>query len=418
MLLTAPMLALWAHKGRSLLRVHMSPHLSKFAQSVRGSTVVGMRRRADALEAKGETIIDFGIGEPDFDVPEPVKAAAIKAIQDGRSRYVDPRGLAELRELIARFEAEHHGVAVDADQIVVTPGSYGALSLLTRAILEPGDEVLVMEPCWGPYRGLVLLTGATPVAVPMSTSQGRFVIDAERLSAAVTPRTRAIILNTPWNPTGRVLSPAELTGVAAVAQRHDLWIIADEVYSELVFGDVKHVSAASLEPEVAKRTVIATSLSKAYAMTGWRLGYCVAPPELASVLGRLNQYATRCATSLVQYAAVAAFTDGAPFVEVMRQEYSSRRDVMVAGMNQIAGVLCPPPEGTFYAFPQMPETWGDSRDIAEFLLNEAGVIVTPGSAYGDSSRHHLRLSFATSTTAIEEGLSRLQAALAGYDVGG
>ncbi len=395
----------------------MSPQLSKLAQSIHESTVVGMRRQADALEAGGNTIIDFGIGEPDFDVPEPIKAAAIKAIEDGRSRYVDPRGLAELREVIAAFQTHQHGIAVDADQIVVTPGSYGALSLLTRAILEPGDEVLVMEPCWGPYRGLVLLSGATPVAVPMATSQGRFAADPEPLRAAVTPRTRAIILNSPWNPTGRVLSAAELAGIAEVAERHDLWIIADEVYSQLVFGDATHVSAASLGSEVAKRTLIATSLSKAYAMTGWRLGYCVAPSQVASVLARLNQYATRCATSLVQYAAVAAFTDGAPYVETMRQEYSRRRDVMVAGLNQIEGILCPPPEGTFYAFPQIPENWGDSRDVAEFLLNQAGVIVTPGSAYGDSSRHHLRLSFATSTPAIEEGLSRLREVLPAHYAG-
>ena len=389
----------------------MSPHISKFAQLIGGSTLVGMRRQADTLEASGVKIIDFGVGEPNFDVPAPIKEAAIKAIRSDHSHYVDPRGLLELRDLIARVESSKQGSAINIDQVVVTPGTLGALSLVTRAILSPGDEVLVIEPCWGPYRNLVLLTGATPVGVPMRTHEGRFEIDADRLAAAVTSQTRAIILNTPWNPTGRVLSLAELTAVAETAKHHDLWIIADEVYSEMVFTGAEHVSIASLEADVAGRTVITTSLSKSHAMTGWRLGYCIAPPELVQMIGRINHYSTRCASSIVQHAAVTAITDGAPFVNEMRQEYSRRRDVIVAGLNQIDGVVCPTPEGTFYAFPQFPEDWGDSRGVANVLLKESGVIVTPGSAYGPSSRHHLRLSFATSMAAIGDGLSRLQIAL-------
>ena len=370
-----------------------------------------MRRQADALEATGVKIIDFGVGEPDFDVPGPIKEAAIRAIRDGHNNYVDPRGLVELRDLIAHFETGQHGLIIDPDQVVVTPGTLGALSLVSRAILNPGDEVLVIEPCWGPYRNLVLLTGAIPVGVPMRTIEGRFLIDAERLAAAVTARTRAIILNTPWNPTGRVLSLPELTAVAEIAEHHDLWIIADEVYSELVFAGAKHVSIASLGADVAQRTVITTSLSKSFAMTGWRLGYCVAPPKLAQVLGRINHYSSRGASSIVQHAAVTAITDGEPFVEHMRQEYSRRRDVIAAGLNQTDGVVCPIPEGAFYAFPQIPEDWGDSKDVANFLLDEIGVIVTPGAYYGPTSRHHLRLSFATSMASINEGLSRLQDAL-------
>jgi aspartate/methionine/tyrosine aminotransferase len=278
------------------------PPLSKFAQSVEGSTVVGMRRQADALEAKGMRVIDFGIGEPDFEAPPPVREAAIKAIRDGHGNYIDPRGLLELREVIAVFEAERHGLTVDPEQIVVTPGSYGGLSLITRALLDPEDQVLVLEPCWGPYKAITKLVGAEPVGVPMGVVDGRFVIDGDRIEAAVTPKTRAIILNSPWNPTGRVLLEPELTGIAAVAERHDLWIIADEVYSELIYGNARHVSIARLGPEIAARTVIATSLSKSFAMTGWRLGYCIAPPELAALLARLNLYSSRCATSIVQHA--------------------------------------------------------------------------------------------------------------------
>lgn len=385
--------------------------ISKFAQSVGGSTVVGMRRRADVLATSGVDIIDFGVGEPDFDVPPPIKEAAIKAIRDDKSHYVDPRGLFELRESIARHETEQQGHPVDPDQVVVTPGTLGALSLITRAVLNPGDEVLIIEPRWGPYRSLVSLTGATPVGVPMSTQAGRFIVDAERIATALTDRTRAIILNTPWNPTGRVFSLQELNAVAELAKRHDLWIISDEVYSKMVFAGAEHISMASLGADVAKRTVIATSLSKSFAMTGWRLGYCVAPPELAVVLGRLNHYSTRCASSIVQHAAIVALESGAPFVDDMRQEYSRRRDAIAAGLNEIEGIVCPIPEGAFYAFPQIPENWGGSEAVANYLLEESGVVVTPGSAYGSSSRSHLRLSFAASMPAIQEGLRRLQNAL-------
>jgi aspartate/methionine/tyrosine aminotransferase len=392
----------------------MSPHTSKFAQSVGESTIVGMRRHADALEKSGVDIIDFGAGEPDFDVPAAIKDAAIQAIQDDHSHYIDPRGLAELRNLIARAESNQQERVIDPDQVIVTPGTLGALSLVSRAVLNPGDEVLVIGPRWGPYRNLVLLTGAVPVDVPMSAVEGRFLLDVDRLAAAVTPQSRAIIVNTPWNPTGRVLSLSELTALSEMAKQHDLWIVADEVYSEMVFTGARHVSIASLGRDIAERTVITTSLSKSFAMTGWRLGYCVASPELAPLLARMNHYSTRCASSIVQHAAITAITDGAPFVEEMRQEYQRRRDVIAAGLNRIDGIVCPIPEGTFYAFPCFPEHWGDSKDVADFILQETGVIVTPGSAYGISSRHHLRLSFASSMAAIDEGLSRLQGVLPGH----
>jgi aspartate/methionine/tyrosine aminotransferase len=389
----------------------MSSHISKFAKSLGESTIVGMRRQADALEKSGVNIVDFGAGEPDFGVPTAIKKAAIRAIENDHSHYIDPRGLIELRDLIARNESDQQGRTVDPEQIVVTAGTLGALSLLTRAILNPGDEVIIIEPRWGPYRNMVMLTGAVPVGVPMGSNGGRFILDAERIAAAVSSKTVAIIVNTPCNPTGRVLSTAELTEVADLAKRHDLWIIADEVYSGIVFAENEHVSVASLGDNVADRTIVATSLSKSLAMTGWRLGYCIAPSHIAPLLARINHYSTRCASSIVQHAAITAIKDGATFIDDMCHEYSRRRDVIAAGLNQIDGIVCPVPEGTFYAFPGFPERWGDSRDVASRILQETGVIVTPGSAYGSCSRHHLRLSFATSMAAIEDGLLRLQKAL-------
>ncbi|NKB59283.1 MAG: aminotransferase class I/II-fold pyridoxal phosphate-dependent enzyme [Alphaproteobacteria bacterium] len=389
----------------------MPPEISTFAQSLGGSTVVAMRRKADALEAAGMEIVDFGIGEPDFDVPEPVKAAAIAAIQGGHGKYVDPAGLPQLRESICRFEKQCHGTDAPPENIVVTNGSYGALSMIMRAILNPGDEVLLIEPCWGPYRQMVRLCGAVPVGVPMPTVEGRFVLEKEPIADALTTRTRAIIVNTPWNPTGRVLSREELTAVAAVAERHDLWIVADEVYSELIYDGAEHVSVATISPETAARSVIASSLSKSFAMTGWRLGYCIAPPDLAAVLTKINHTTTRCAPSIVQHAAVAAFEEGLPSVEAMRDEYARRARAVARGLNQIEGVICPVPEGTFYALAQIPEQWGGSAAVADDLLTKAGVIVTPGAAYGPSCEHYIRLSFATSMDIIEEGLTRLRRAL-------
>jgi len=392
----------------------MTAQVSKFAQAVGGSAVVGMRRKADAVEASGIKVIDFGIGEPDFEAPPPVREAAIKAIRDGHGNYVDPRGLSSLREAIAQFENDSHGHCVSPEQIVVTAGSYGALSVVTRSLLDDDAEVLALEPGWGPYKALVELTGARAVGVSMDTQDDRFVIDVGRLEDAVTPRTRAVIFNSPWNPTGRVLSTPELRAIAEVAERHDLWIIADEVYSELIYGDAVHESIAALSPEVAARTLITTSFSKSFAMTGWRLGYCVASAQMAPLLARVNQYTLRCPTSFVQHAGIAAINEGGPFVAAMLAEYTQRRDAIAAGLNAIDGVACPYPEGTFYAFPAIAREWGDSRDIADRLLEQAGVLLTPGSAYGAASCHHLRLSFATSVDVIEEGVARLRAAAASF----
>ena len=385
----------------------MCPMVSKFAESTTGSSVVEFRRMADALEAKGITIVDFGIGEPDFEAAPIVNKALIDSIESGQGKYVDPSGLPALREAIVAFEYAQHGLVADPGQVVVTTGSVGALSLASRALFDPGDEVLLLEPCYGPYRNLTKLTGAVPVGVAMPKEQGRFVVDSGRLAAAVTSKTKAVIVNTPWNPTGRVLNLTELQGIADIAERYDLWILSDEVYSELIYGDNRHVSIAGLGEQTAARTVIMNSVSKTFAMTGWRLGYCLGPLSLAPVLSRINHLTTRCATSFVQYAAITAYSEGMSHLETMRAAYIERREAIAAGLERIAGIRCPLPEGTFYAFADFPEDWGNSRPLTQHLLAEGGIVITPGSAYGEASRFNLRLSFATSMDVIEEGLARL-----------
>ena len=382
--------------------------LSLIAQGLTGSSVVESRRRADRLAEQGVRILDLGAGEPDFQAPPVVVEAAMQALRDGSGQYVDPRGLEALRERIAAMETARHGHPVTPDQVVVTTGSFGALSIACRAILDPGDEVLIPEPFWGPYRNLVQMSGGVVVPVPAEAIDGRFAFPGDARAERITGRTRAIVINSPNNPTGRVLSLAELRAVADLALAHDLWIIADEVYGELVFGDAVHRSVATLGPEVARRTIIANSLSKTFAMTGWRLGYCIARPDVATVLARMNHYSVRCPTSFVQHAAVTAFDDGWQAVEEMRQSYLRRGQLVAGRLARLPGVRFAPPEGTFYAFPRIPEAWGDGTTFAARLLDEAGVLASAGRAYGASAAQHLRFSFATSTAVLDEAFDRIE----------
>ena len=386
----------------------MPPQLSPLSQSLGQSAVVAFRRIADELEARGIEIVDLGIGEPDAHSPEPVIEALIRALHDGHDKYVDPRGLAPLREQIAAFENERHEIRCSPDEIVVTTGSVGALSLATRALFAPGDEVLLPEPCYGPYRNQVRLTGAMPKGVAMPIVDGQPRLDADALRAAIGPNTKGIIVNTPWNPTGRVLSETELSALAELANESDLWLIADEVYSELTYPPHRHRSIANLSAETAARTITVNSVSKAFAMTGWRLGYCVAPKAVADVLATINHLTTRCATSFVQYGAVAAYEHCNGHIERQRAAYRRRRDTLLGLLDDVTGLHCPEPEGTFYAFASFPAEWGDSRDVARALLEREGVVVTPGSAYGETTRHYLRMSFATTSSQIREGVTRIR----------
>jgi aspartate/methionine/tyrosine aminotransferase len=386
----------------------MPPKLAPIAQSLGQSAVVAFRRIADDLEARGVEIVDLGIGEPDAHSPEPVIEALVRALRDGHDKYVDPRGLLALRECIAQFEGQRHGLRCAVDDIVVTTGSVGALSLATRALFGPGDEVLLPEPCYGPYRNQVRLTGATAKGVAMPIVDGQVRLDSDALRAAIGEQTKGIIVNTPWNPTGRVLSAMELESLGALAVEKNLWVIADEVYSELTYEPHHHLSFATLDPDIAARTITVNSVSKAFAMTGWRLGYCIAPTSAADVLSTINHLTTRCATSFAQHGAIAAYEHCLDHIDRQCTSYRQRRDTMAEALSGLNGVHCPLPEGTFYAFARFPDKWGDSRALARALLESEGVVVTPGSAYGASTRQYLRMSFAASESQIREGVARMQ----------
>ena len=386
-----------------------TPVLSAVAQAMVGSASVESRRRADALAAAGRRIYDLGIGEPDADTPAVVKAAAHEAIDRGEGHYVDPRGLQALRERIVRFEGERHGLTIASDQVVVTVGSLGALSITLCALLDPGDEVVIFEPFWGPYAGMVKLAGGVPVTVPARETADALAPDFEAFTARLTARTRAVVLNSPNNPSGKVWSAEELAHLAALCEARNLWIVSDEVYSELVYDEHRHVSIATLSPAAARRTIVTTSLSKSFAMTGWRLGYCVAAPEVAAVLAKINHYSVRCATSIAQWAAIAAFDDADRLLGEMRRLYAHRRDLVGAAFARFPGFRYRKPDGTFYAFVRLPDHVTDTKAFVERLLEEEGVVVGSGTAYGASSHRYIRISFATDDATIEQGIARIGA---------
>lgn len=367
------------------------------------SATVAIADRARAMKAEGLNVVDLSGGDPDFPTPEPIVAAMQRAIEAGQTHYVASRGVPELRQAIAaKLERENHLHYDPATEILVTPGAKLALFCAILALVDEGDEVLLPEPAWVSYRPMIKLAGGIPVGVSLSAGDN-FALSEELLRRFVGPRTRLIILNTPNNPTGRVYSNEELGAVARVAVDYDLLVISDEIYESILFPPHEHVSLG-LHPGMADRTLTVNGFSKAHAMTGWRLGYIAARASLIEAIFMIHQHSATCAPSFVQYAGVAGLEGQAPWIETMRREYEVRRDMVVEALAGLNGVQCPPPEGAFYAFPRVG---GDDLEVAERLLSQARVAVTPGSAFGEAGAGHLRLSFATSRERLRQGLDRM-----------
>lgn len=364
------------------------------------------------LRATGRTITDLAKGEPDQPTPSVVTDAAIAALRDGHTRYTVSRGIPELRTAIAKKLAADNEVHVDpADGIVVTPSAKHALFVAMMTILDPGDEIIVPSPGWVSYRAIAHLVGARAVPAVLHGADG-FRLTKEILAGSLTERTRAVLVNTPNNPTGRVLDAAELDDLAEFVTEHDLLVITDEIYETIRFGGSPHLSVAA-RPECAERTLTVNGLSKSHAMTGWRLGYLAGPPDLMTVALKVQEHTVSCATSFVQDAAVAALNGEAEDdVALMVAEYARRRDLVVSALDGLGGLSCPAPDGTFYAFPDISAAGhGDSAEFAEWLLREAGVAGVPGPAFGSGGEGHMRLSFAVPTTELSDALDRMSAAL-------
>lgn len=364
----------------------------------------GIRRFFD-IAATMEDVISLGIGEPDFTTPEPILRAGIESLQRGETHYTSNSGLMELRRAIAEHLDRLYGQTYNpASEILITVGVSEALYLACAAVLDPGDEVIIPEPCFVSYAPEVVFAGGVPVMVPTSAENG-WQVTAEAIEAAVTPKTKALLLGYPSNPTGAVMTRERLNEIAAVVKRYNLLVISDELYDRLVY-DTQHVCFPSL-PGMYSRTILLMGFSKAYAMTGWRIGWAAGPAEIMEMMRRVHQYTIMCAPTPSQYAALVAIKEGEPFVEEMRQEYDRRRRLIVSGLNEI-GLTCMEPKGAFYAFPSIAVTGMDENTFAEKLLQEERVAVVPGSAFGPSGKGYVRCSYATAYEKIEEALERMR----------
>ncbi len=364
----------------------------------------GIRRFFDLI-AGVEGVISLGVGEPDFITPERFRRAAVESIQDGRTKYTSNYGILPLREAIAEHTTKLRGVRYDpANEILVTVGVSEAVDLALRATLEDGDEVLIADPSYVAYVPGIVLAGGIPVPVPTDADHD-FRLRPEDLRAAITPRTRAVLLGFPNNPTGAVLSAEDVDGIAALAAEHDLIVYADEIYDRLVYG-AAHESIVS-RPGMRERTVYLAGFSKSYAMTGWRVGYACAPAEVIEMMMKIHQYSVMCVPTAGQYAALEALRSGEADVQRMLGEYDRRRRRIWERFNAM-GLRCFEPRGAFYCFPDVRSTGLDDATFAERLLTEEKVVVVPGSAFGDGGRGHIRACYAASMEQIDEACDRIE----------
>ena len=380
------------------------------------SATLAMAARAKALRAQGIDVISFSTGEPDFDTPERIKRAAIKAMETGQTKYTEVGGIPELRAAVCHKLKRDHGLEYTAEEVTVSCGAKHTLYNIDMALLNPGDEVLIPSPYWVSYPEQVRILGAIPVPVLTHERTG-FDLDPDAVRAAVTPRTKMIILDSPGNPTGAVFSPEALRAIAAIAVERHLWVVSDECYESLTY-DGRHVSIASLGPEIKARTIVVNTCSKAYAMTGWRIGYAAGPRAIIKAMTDVQSQVTSNPTSIAQWGAIEALAGPQDDVAKMVGEFDRRRRAIVAGLNAIPGVTCGTPKGAFYAFPNVSGLFGKrakagvikgSADVCAFLLDEARVAAVAGVDFG--SDDHIRLSYACGLDTITEGLRRIDAAV-------
>jgi aspartate/methionine/tyrosine aminotransferase len=361
--------------------------------------------RARALAAQGRPMIYLQIGEPDFDTPANVRAAAKRALDEGETHYAPFPGIPALREAIAADVALRKGVQADPSQVFVTVGGKGVMMYAIFGLVDPGDEVIVPDPGYPIYESLTRFVGATPVPIPIRMEH-EFRLDVDELASLITPRTRVLFINSPANPTGGVLTRDDLQRIAELAIEHDLWVVSDEIYGRILYDGEEHVSIAAL-PGMAERTIILDGFSKTFAMTGWRLGYAVVPTSLIPTYSQLIINTISCAPTFAQVGAVEALVGQQDDVDAMVVEFKARRDLVVAGLNEIPGIRCATPLGAFYAFPSIAGTGLSGAELAERLLHEADVCVLAGTAFGGVGTEHIRISYANSRENLTEALGRI-----------
>ena len=389
---------------------------SEALRRIKPSPTIGVSAKARALKAAGRDIIALSAGEPDFDTPDNIKEAAIAAIRAGKTKYTDPDGMPELKAAICAKFLRENGLTYIPAQIHVAPGGKPVIFNALMATLNPGDEVVIPAPYWVSYPDMVLLAGGEPVAVE-TTPETNFKLDPAALEAAITPRTRWLILNSPSNPTGGAYTRADLRALADVLLRHpQVWVLTDDMYEHLVFDDFAFTTIAQVEPKLYDRTLTMNGVSKAYAMTGWRIGYAGGPVELIKAMGKMISQTTSNPSSISQWAAVEALNGPQDFIKPNAKLFQTRRDLVVSMLNQASGIHCPTPEGAFYVYPSVAGLIGKTapsgkvietdEDFAAELLESEGVAVVHGAAFGLSP--YFRISYATSEAILEDACGRIQ----------
>ena len=381
--------------------------LSQRVAGLKPSPTLALTAKVNELKRQGEDIVSFGAGEPDFDTPDPVCEAGIQAIRSGKTRYTAGAGIPELRTAIAEKLDVLNGVKVRPEQVIVSCGAKQAVFNALTTICNPGDEVILFAPYWMTYDDQVYLTGARSKVVYTDRASG-YLPDPQAFEEAITPQTRAVVMNSPCNPTGAVIERERMEKIAEIAVRHGLYVISDEIYEKLVYDGVEHVSIASLGPEIAERTITVNGLSKSHAMTGWRIGYAAAPLEIAKGMNTLQDQVTSNASSISQYAALAALAMPCAEIECFAKEFQVRRDLILGELSKVPDVKCSKPQGAFYAFTDVSAYISDGMDdlaLSLKLLEEFKVACVPGSVFEGPG--HLRLTYALGREAIVEGVKRI-----------
>ena len=393
--------------------------LAERTKKIKPSPTLAVDSKAKEMKAKGFDVVNFGVGEPDFDTPEHIKEAAIKAIKDGFTKYTPVGGIDELKEAIIEKLEKDNKIKYEKENILVSCGAKHSLYNIAQALFSPGDEVIIPAPYWVSYTDQVLLNDATPVILE-TYEEDNFMLRPELLKEKITNKTKAIIINSPSNPTGFIYNEKVLQEIAEIALKNNIYIISDEIYEKLIYDGMRHISIASFSEEIKERTIVVNGLSKSHSMTGWRIGYAAGPADIIKAMTNLQSQSTSNPTSIAQKAAVAALKGPQDCVEEMRKEFEKRRNYIVNELNNIPGISCKMPQGAFYVFPNVKQILGkkiesveikSSMDLSIYLLEKAQVALVPGSAFG--AEGYIRISYATNMENLSKGIERIRNSLEG-----
>ncbi len=388
----------------------MKYRLTKFANTIDGQPMFKVLAKVQEMQKEGKDIIHFEIGDPDFETPKNITDAGVKALREGKTHYAPSTGIKELRESVRATTARSRKFLPDLNQVLIVPGANIGIYYAVRCLVEPGDEVIVPDPGFPTYYSVLKACGVTAVRVPLK-EENAFRMNPDDVRAAITPKTRMIIINSPQNPTGSVMTKEEVVEIAKIAKDHDVYLYSDEIYSRMYFAEGVYFSSPSFLDHCKERTIIANGFSKAFAMTGWRIGALVGPADVIAKMDLLLQTTSSCVPPFIQYAAIEAISGDQSAVNAMADEYKMRMQVLVDGLNSIPGIRCLPPSGAIYVFPSIRDTGMTSEEFTDFALEEAGVAVLPGTNFGNYGEGYIRMCVVSSREDIQKGIDRLRAAL-------